>query len=157
MAKCQSQLLLFRSPSTKHLDPWAACPLCSQKMTSNSSAHMHKLRDCRYARWWHRTSLYLQSPLTPSHVNKIVTEVLGGPASQIRKALAGRVSDFVVVISQIFKIYIHIFSLQLTNPAWEDAIKIQEWKTELLFVRITSLNITINLCVCSTCTRTQNL
>ena len=50
--------------------------------------------------------------LTPSHVNKIVKEVLGGSASQLRKALAGRVSEFCCYFSICLKfIYIHIYFL----------------------------------------------
>ena len=58
--------------------------------------------------------------LTASHVGKIVKEVLDGSASQLRKALAGRVSEFCCYFSICLKyIYTHIyiFSLQLTNPA----------------------------------------
>ena len=48
--------------------------------------------------------------LTPSHVNKIVKEVLGGSASQLREALAGRVSEFCCYFSICLKyIYIYIF------------------------------------------------
>ena len=45
--------------------------------------------------------------LTASHVNKIVTEVLGGSASQIRKALAGVPFYF----SIFFYIYTYIYIL----------------------------------------------
>ena len=48
--------------------------------------------------------------LTASHVNKIVTEVLGGSASQIRKALAGRMSDF-FYFSIFLNIYTYIYIL----------------------------------------------
>ena len=43
--------------------------------------------------------------LMPSHVNKIITEALGGSASQIRKALAGRVSDFYFSHIYIYFLY----------------------------------------------------
>ena len=35
--------------------------------------------------------------ITPSHMNKIILSGLGGPASRIRKALAGHVSNSIIV------------------------------------------------------------
>ena len=49
--------------------------------------------------------------LTASHLNKIVTTALGGSASQIRKALASRVSDFCCYFSIFLNIYIYIYIL----------------------------------------------
>ena len=62
--------------------------------------------------------------LMPSHVIKIITEALGGSASQIRKVLAGRMSEFCYFSH--FSEYIYIYFL-CYRPHWPSARHGRAW------------------------------